>query len=187
MCRITGGNSRKLIPKTIYNIYISLASFFTWVSHEFNLVSPMKGIPRPRVPKDTPVEPFKKEELELLIKACEFCEESDADRRRTFTMQRSTAKRDNAILLTLVDTGLRASKLCALRIADMDMKTGRTQIRLGEAGKAKGDKGRVVYMGKSTRRFLWHYLAEREDGEDRMLRSSSENFSGLSRAMPCTR
>ena len=40
--RITGGNSRKLTPKTIYNIYISLASFFTWASHEFNLVSPMK-------------------------------------------------------------------------------------------------------------------------------------------------
>jgi integrase/recombinase XerD len=164
--RITGGNSRKLTPKTIYNIYISLASFFTWASHEFNLVSPMKGIPRPRVPEDPPVEPFKKEELELLIKACDFCEEADTDRRRKFTMQRSTARRDKAILLTLVDTGLRASELCALHIADVDMKTGRTQIRPGEAGKAKGGKGRVVYMGKSTRRFLWRYLAEREDGDD---------------------
>ncbi|HEU0291645.1 MAG TPA: hypothetical protein VFR47_02860, partial [Anaerolineales bacterium] len=28
--RITGNNTRKLAPKTVYNIYVSLASFFTW-------------------------------------------------------------------------------------------------------------------------------------------------------------
>ena len=74
----------------------------------------------------------------MLIKACDFCEEAVTDRRRKFSMQRSTARRDKAILLTLVDTGLRASELCALRIADVDMKSGRVQVRSGEAGKAKG-------------------------------------------------
>jgi len=47
----------------------------------------MKGIPRPRVPEDPPVEPFKKEEIELLIKPCDFCEEAVTDRRRKFIMQ----------------------------------------------------------------------------------------------------
>jgi len=164
--RIAGDNSNKLAPKTVYNIYVSLASFFTWASREFDLSNPIKNIPRPRVPEDPPVEPFKKEQLEMLIKACDFCEEAVTDRRRKFSMQRSTARRDKAILLTLVDTGLRASELCALRIADVDMKSGRVQVRSGEAGKAKGGKGRVVYLGKSARRFLWRYLAEREDGED---------------------
>ena len=164
--RIAGDNSRKLAPKTVYNIYVSLASFFTWASREFNLPSPMKNVPRPRVPEDAPVEPFKKEEVELLIKACDFCEEAVTDRRHKFIMQRSTGKRDKAILLTLLDTGLRASELCALRMADVDMKSGRVQIRSGEVGRAKGGKGRVVYLGKSARRFLWRYLAEREDEED---------------------
>ena len=92
--RIAGDNSRKLAPKTVYNIYVSLASFFTWASREFNLSNPMKSIPRPRVPEDAPVEPFKKEEVELLVKACDFCEEAVTDRRGKFIMQRSTAKRD---------------------------------------------------------------------------------------------
>ena len=35
-------------------------------------------------------------------------------------MQRSTSKRDKAILLTLLDTGLRAGELCALRVGDVD-------------------------------------------------------------------
>ena len=107
-----------------------------------------------------------KEEIELLIKACDFCEEAVTGRRRKFVMQRFTSKRDKAILLTLLDTGLRASELCALRVEDVDMKSGRVSVRPGEAGKAKGGKGRVVFMGKSARRFLWRYLVDREDGND---------------------
>jgi integrase/recombinase XerD len=120
--RIVCDNSRKLTPKTVYNIYISLASFFTWASREFDMANPVKGVPGPRVPPDLPVEPFKKEEVEALIKACDFCGEAVTDRRRKYVAQRSTGKRDKAILLALLDTGLRASELCALRIADVDMK-----------------------------------------------------------------
>ena len=164
--RITGNNTRKLAPKTVYNIYVSLASFFTWASREFNLDNPLRNMPRLRVPEDPPVEPFKKEEIELLIKACDFCEEAVTDRRRKFIMQRSTSKRDKAIVLTLLDTGLRASELCALRVEDVEMKSGKVSVRAGESGKAKGGKGRVVFMGKSARRFLWRYLVDREDGTD---------------------
>jgi site-specific recombinase XerD len=66
--RITGNNDKKLSPKTVYNLYISVASFFTWASREFQIHNPVKGVPRPRVPEDAPVEPFKKAEIELLIK-----------------------------------------------------------------------------------------------------------------------
>ncbi len=109
--RIAGDNSQKLTPKTIYNIYFSLASFFRWASREFRLENPVKGVPRPRVPPDSPVEPFKKEEVEALIKACDFSQEAVTDQRRKFVMPRPTAKRDKAILLTLLDTGLRAGEL----------------------------------------------------------------------------
>ena len=64
--RIAGDNSKKLAPKTVYNIYVSLASFLTWATNEFNFPNPMKSVPRPRVPEDAPVEPFKKEEIERL-------------------------------------------------------------------------------------------------------------------------
>lgn len=164
--RIAGNNSKKLAPKSVYNLYVSVSSFFTWASREFDMANPMKNVPRPRVPEDQPVEPLKKEDVELLIAACDFCEEAVTERRRKFTMKRSTSKRDKALILILLDTGLRASELCALRIDDVDMKTGRVLVRPGEAGRAKGGKGRVVFLGKSARRFLWRYLAEREDGSD---------------------
>src|SRR5512138_3123580 len=68
--RLAGDNSQKLSPETVYNIYISLASFYAWASRELNIPNPVKAIPRPRVPADAPVQPFKKEEVEALIRAC---------------------------------------------------------------------------------------------------------------------
>ena len=58
--------------------------------------------------------------------------------------------------MILLDTGLRASELCALEVGDIDLKTGKVTIKHGQRGGAKGSKGRIVYMGKTaSRRYLW--------------------------------
>ena len=162
--RITG-DRRALSGKTIRNFYISLSAFFTWASQEFDLPSPIKSIPTPKF-EEPPIEPFTKEEVEALLKACEFSKEVQPMDRRRFTMRRATGRRDQAIILTLLNTGLRASELSALKVGDVDLKTGKVQIRHGRAGGAKGGKGRIVYLGKAARRAMWRYLAERTDGED---------------------
>lgn len=163
--RITGNNDRKLSPKTVHNVWITLMAFFHWVSDEFQIPNIMKGVPGPKY-EEPPVEPFTKEEVEALLKACEFCRESKTDRRHKFTMRRVTRYRDRAIILMLLDTGLRASELCSLLIGDLDMSTGKVTVKHGETGGAKGRKGRIVYIGKVARKSVWRYLADREDGEN---------------------
>ncbi len=74
--------------------------------------------------------------------------------------------RDQAIILTLIDAGLRAMELCKLLIGNIDLKTGRVEVKHGVIGGAKGGKGRTVYLGKTTRKAVWRYLVDREDGED---------------------
>ena len=64
--------------------------------------------------------------------------------------------RDRAIILVLVDSGIRASELCSLIIADYDTGRGRLHIRHG-----KGDKARYVFLGDRTRKALWKYLNDR--------------------------
>jgi integrase/recombinase XerD len=59
--RTIGNNDQKLSSKTILNIWISLSSFFSWASEEFNIPSPMKGVPAPKYQK-APAETFTKEE-----------------------------------------------------------------------------------------------------------------------------
>ena len=163
--RITGNNDTKLSPKTVRNIWISLCAFFRWASDEFNIPNPMKQVPAPRF-TNKPIEPFTREEVEAMIKACDTCKEAQTDRRHKFSMQRSNGLRDRAIIMMLVDTGLRASELTGLRVGDVDSKTGKVTVRHGSEGHAKGSKGRFVYLGKAARRTLWRYLASREDGED---------------------
>ena len=159
------GSPYLLSMKTIRNIWVTLSSFFSWAKMEFQIESPLENIPAPKFPK-TVTEPYTQEEIERMIKACTYSREAETVRRRRFVMRRPTGNRDRAILLTLLDTGIRASEFCALKVGDFDAKTGRLEIRHGEAGGAKGGKGRIVYLGKAARHAVWRYLAEREDGDD---------------------
>jgi site-specific recombinase XerD len=66
------------------------------------------------------------------------------------------AERDKALLLTLLDTGARRGEFCAMNVGDVDLDSGTIKIRKG-----KGDKDRVVFIGKKARRALRRYLRER--------------------------
>ena len=159
------GDKQALASKTIHNCYISLSTFFGWASREFEQPNPVKAVPVPKF-EQAPPEPFTREEVEALLKACEQCRESRPHDRRKFTMRRASGKRDQAVIMTLLDTGLRASELSALKIGDVDLKSGKVLVKHGRAGGAKGGKGRTVFLGKAARRAVWRYLADREDGED---------------------
>jgi integrase/recombinase XerD len=125
----------------------------------------MRRVPAPKF-QQAPVEPLSREQVEALLAACDFTERAETEFRRRFRMRRPSAKRDRAIILMLLDTGLRASELCALRVGDVDLRTGRVNIRHCPMGEAKGGKGRILFLGRSARRSVWRHLAERTDGDD---------------------
>ncbi len=159
------GDGQPLSPKTIRNVYMTLSSFFTWASSEFDIDSPMDGVPAPKH-TPAPVIPFTRDDIEAMLDVCELTRRANTTDRSRFRRRRATARRDRAIIITLLDTGLRASELCALVVGDVDLKTGRVEVRHGPRGGAKGGKGRTVFLGKTARRFVWRYLVDREDGED---------------------
>jgi len=67
--------------------------------------------------------------------------------------------RDRAVLLTLIDCGLRANELLSLDVSDFDSVTGALTVRHG-----KGGKGRVVFAGHKTRKAIRAWLKERGGG-----------------------
>ena len=66
------------------------------------------------------------------------------------------AARDRALVLVLLDTGVRAAECCALTVGDVDIRSGSAVVRRG-----KGGKGRTVYLGAQARRALTRYLLAR--------------------------
>ncbi len=55
-----------------------------------------------------------------------------------------------------LDTGLRASELANIRVADIDSERGWIKV------KGKGTKERVGRIGATTQKSLWRYLVYRE-------------------------
>jgi integrase/recombinase XerD len=136
--------SRKpLRPRTIHTYYGHLRTFFEWlVSEGYIDASPMLRINAPVFRKDQ-VQPFTEEQVVALLHAA----------RRS-----QHPRRDEAIVLFLLDTGVRATELCGLRMKSLDIDNRRCTV-LG-----KGNFQRTVYFGRTTAKALWQYI--REDGRD---------------------
>lgn len=64
--------------------------------------------------------------------------------------------RNTALILLLLDTGLRAQELCDLNIADANLKTGTIIVQAG-----KGGKFRYVFIGDKTAVAVRRYLLRR--------------------------
>ena len=120
-----------LSPKTVRNVCPTFSAFFDLASVEVDVPDPMQGVPVLQY-EEPPVEPFTKEQVEALLKASEYCRDANTAERRRFTMRRATGKRDRAIILTLLDTGLRASELCTLKISNVDQETGKVEVIAGD-------------------------------------------------------
>lgn len=146
-----------LSPKSVNNAWIALSSLWSWAEVELDIPHIIrKRVARPKFNRAI-VEPYTKTEIAAMLGSCSENAEWKTRTGKQTKSQRHWKLRDRAIILVLVDTGLRASELCNLQIKDVDQKTGRLQIRHG-----KGNKDRLVFMGESARKAVWRYLAERE-------------------------
>jgi integrase/recombinase XerD len=71
-------------------------------------------------------------------------------------------KRDRAIIMLLVDTGLRRAEICALNWENIDISSGIVRVTKGKGGKA-----RAVVAGIKTRRALLAYRRDIEHQENK--------------------
>jgi len=147
---------RKVSKRTQQNYWICLSSLWTWAETELGT----PHIIRDKVAKPTftqkVIEPFGADELRRILDAAAYTDEWVTATGKTTRSKRPTADRDKAIILTLLDTGMRASELCDLNLGDYDDKLGRFHIRHG-----KNDKERFVVCGNRTQKAIWRYLLRR--------------------------
>lgn len=153
--RRLNGEPGGLSSQTLRNVWVALRSFWRWAEETLDMPTPMKRIKAPRA-TNAETAPLTQEEVTAMLAVVQP---------RRAARPRSGARyeqqlRDRAILLVLLDTGLRASELCGLKIGDVEPRTGRISV----AG--KGQKHRYVWAASVTRQALWQYLSERYDGGD---------------------
>lgn len=146
---------------SIFHIWKAVRAFYKWASIEFKIPRPDIEIKAP--PHQYPeVVPFTQDEIKLLLKSIERTKPSSG-RKKEFTMSRPSALRDRAIILTLLDTGIRSGELCRLRVSDIDLQTGTLQVNPYKSGKKS--RPRVIPIGVNTRKVIWRYLVDRPKEE----------------------
>ncbi len=133
-------------PGGIHAAYRTLKTFLNWWEAEAepqNWKNPIKKVRAPKIPVEI-LEPVKPDEALKLLSVC--------DTKSTLGL------RDCAIILTLMDTGVRASELVSMTRKDLDLGKGKIIIRKG-----KGNKFRIVFISEKTQKVILKYLEERTD------------------------
>lgn len=149
----------KLSKRSIYDNFFVLSSFWSWASKELKIEHPIKGkVDTPKYPKKK-IEPIPIPDVQKMIKICES--NTWANKTKKSPSERIRGLRDKAIIMVLIDCGLRVGELSDLIYSDYLSKRGRLFIRHG-----KGDKERFVFVGLRTRKAIWRYLATRKDTTD---------------------
>jgi integrase/recombinase XerD len=106
--------------------------------------------------------PFKEAEVKAILQSCAYTKEyNNPLSSKSYRTRRPTAERDTALILLMLDTGLRVSEIARLQIEHVDLQTGAVHIL--PHGSGQKTKPRVVYLGKSAKRAVWRYLASREE------------------------
>ncbi len=119
----------------VHAAYRALRTFLRWywAEQEPGGKNPINRVKAPRLVQE-PIQGVTLEQFEALLKAC-------------------VNERDKALLMVLMDTGVRAQELLDIQVEDIDFSS--VLIRQG-----KGRKPRTVFIGRRTRRQLHRYFKE---------------------------
>lgn len=143
----------------------AIRSFFTWSERTLRSNRPDKEIPQPKyVLKE--VEAFTPIEIKKLLYTAEWMNvtREKKEKKTTFRMHCHHYKRDVALVMFMLDTGLRIGELCRVRCHDVDQENGTVIVR--PFGKSIKSKPRTVFLGKEATHSLWVYMASREYTKD---------------------
>lgn len=143
------GNQAARTPassRSLKNYWGILRTWLRWCVEQGEIeTSPLDRI-KPPIHRADEIEPMSEEQCRSLIEA-------------SFKRDNPTRWRDKAILLLMLDTGLRASEVCSLKVGDIDSAQRRAVVS------GKGNKSRAVWWSAETNRALLDYLRRREAHE----------------------
>ena len=147
---LTGNGSetshRRASQATLRHYYDILKRFYNWLVEEGILDEHFMDrihVDKPAIPL---IQPYFREEIKSMLAICDYDFEHNA---------RFLGSRNRAIVLVLLDTGLRLSELLAMNLGDINEDNGHLKV-LG-----KGCKERVVRVGKKARDAVDRYLVYR--------------------------
>jgi integrase len=123
----TTRRGEQLSPSSVQNGWKAVRSFFSFCVTEYGIPDPSENLAIPHVPKRE-IQPLKEEQVKALLN--------------------KAGKRNRAIILVLLDTGLRVGELCRAKVEHLDQNTGALFIE--PYGSGRKTKSRTVFLSQQT-------------------------------------
>lgn len=132
----------------VFNIFGAVRAYLKWFASELapsDWDNPLKHVDAPKRSQEVQ-QPIALDDFKKLLDTCK--------------PGQPNYQRDRAMLMTLLDSGVRHEELWALTVGDVDLKSGAVLVRKG-----KGRKSRTTYIGDKTRKALTAYLRSRPNAK----------------------
>lgn len=149
---------RELSKRSLFDSVSRISSLWTFASSEFKI--PHIFAEKKITIKFTEpiIEPYSKIEIEKLIHFSEYKLDYKTKTGKKVRSKRYTHLLDKAIILTLLDSGVRVTELCNFVVSDYDKESGRLLVRT-----AKNNKQRFVIVGLMAQKAIYKYCSSRVD------------------------
>jgi integrase/recombinase XerD len=149
-----------ITQKTLLNYHVGLASLYTWAVKEGIVQTNLLHlIDRPK-PEKRIIQPLTEAEIRAVILALTYSKTYARPGKRPTRNRLPEADRNLAMVLVLLDTGIRASEICHLLIRHVDLRSPNKSILIHEG---KGKKDRQVPISARTAQVVWKYLSTRPE------------------------
>ena len=145
--------------KTVLNYHIGLSALWTWAVDEGIVdIHIIRKVRKPK-PEKRVIKPYSEAEIRAMLNSLGYSRAYHRPGKQETTHKLPFEERNRAMILLLLDTGIRASELCELKIHHMDLKVRDIRVM------GKGDKERILPFSARTGKALWRYLATRENDD----------------------
>jgi len=130
--------NRGLSGHSINSYLRAVSAFWSWlIAEEIITSNPFSRVKIPRPPKKV-MPTFNEAQIRSLLDV--------------INRSKSPGIRDRAMVLTLLDTGIRVTELVNLKLEDIDLEGGMLKVS------GKGSRKRLVPIGTRVQRALWKYI-----------------------------
>lgn len=144
---------------TLRHYYSALAAMWTWaVKEEIVTKHIVNSITPPKI-EQREIMPFTQAEFKAILGVVSRSKPYERPSKRMSDHAVIHPERMRAILLLLLDTGLRCGELTSLKIVQLDQRNQRVQVM------GKGALERSVPFSSRTAQALWRYLSTRPDAQ----------------------
>ena len=149
----------QLSTASLHRYWKALRSFFKWANLELDTPRVDEAIKMPRY-ENQEIVPYTKSEIQRMLAACQYSQMVYREGCQPYQISQIDALRNRALIIFLLDSGIRPSELCRLKIEDLDIATGRVTIRPYHVGKTI--PGSIFVSGR-TLHVIKNYLEIRKE------------------------